>query len=115
MPLEKCPSCGKYTLDIDQVQKILKCYSNGCNYSEPVDVEKYLEVFNELPLLAAPIETEEINNAIEKLSVSGTFRTVKELDPQLKDEVRKALEARRKKVEKKLYALDRTLRLFQQP
>jgi len=113
MPVERCPPCGRYLLSLDSIKKVLRCYSSECGYTEPVDVDNYLSIHNELPILAAPIETEEITKTIEELSTSGAFQKVKELDTHLKDCVRRALEARRKKAEREMYSIDRMLKLFQ--
>jgi hypothetical protein len=90
----------------------LKCYNTECNYTEQVDIELYLHIHDDAPILVAPLETEEIEEKVEELLINGTFRTVEEMDLFSRDKIRRYLEYRRKKLEKEIYQIDRTLVLF---
>ena len=61
--MEKCPKCGHWSLELDLVNKVLKCYWPNCGYQKSINVNKYLEKNNMLPKLAKSIN---ITNKIEK-------------------------------------------------
>jgi len=113
--MKYCPKCGKYSVELCQSERTLKCHSGvGCDYSNsnPVDIARYEEMLNDLPLLACPLDTPELKTAIDMLSLGGTFDKARNLDRKLRDEVRRALEARRHQLRRAIYGIDYTLSLL---
>jgi len=111
--MEYCPECGNYTLELAQSESALKCYFAGCGYSEPVDVNRYLQIHNDLPNLARPPHSIEIVQAIDNLSgAGGTFQRAKELNLSLREDVRKTLEYRRNMHEREIYDIERILKIL---
>lgn len=49
--MEKCPRCGRWTLELSTIERALKCYSMECHYERTVNVDQYLKEHNDLPLL----------------------------------------------------------------
>ena len=50
--MEKCPRCGRWTLELSSVEGALMCYNMKCRHEEQVNVEKYLKEHDDLLLLA---------------------------------------------------------------
>jgi len=50
--MEKCPKCGRYTLELSSLERVLKCYNMECRHEERVNVDQYLRDHDHLSLLA---------------------------------------------------------------
>jgi len=46
--MEKCPKCGRYTLELSSVERVLKCYNMECGHEEKVNVDEYLKEHDDL-------------------------------------------------------------------
>jgi len=50
--MEKCPKCGRWTVELDLVRGALICHRFECDYEKHVDVDKYISQHDVLPILA---------------------------------------------------------------
>ena len=56
MNMDKCPKCGRYTLEPSMSEGSIKCYNRECRFEKSTNVGEYMQQHNDLPRLAKALQ-----------------------------------------------------------